>query len=78
MLFPNQNTPRAEMFRREAPKTALLPDSIFSQTLFSQQTRVRISVALEFHLRPTDPAASREDHLLLVYRRFCEFFFDDT
>ena len=37
-----------------------------------------MSVTLEFSLRPADPAVLREDHLLLVYCRYCEFFFDDA
>ena len=37
-----------------------------------------MSVTLEFHLRPTNPAASLGDHLFCVYRRFCKYFFDDA
>ena len=37
-----------------------------------------MSVTLEFHLRPTDPAVSLGDHLFRICRRFCEFFFDDA
>ena len=37
-----------------------------------------MSVALEFSLRPTDPAVSLEEHLFRVYRRFCEYFIDNA
>ena len=37
-----------------------------------------MSVTLEFNLRPADPAVPLEDHIFLVYRRFCEFFFDEA
>ena len=37
-----------------------------------------MSVVLEFNLRPTNPTLSLEDHLLLVYCRFCQYFFDDA